>query len=221
MITQTSPNRPSRLSDARPGDQLVRVSGRRHARQVATVKKVWKNGVIEIENDGSTYSPSGYRRGERSTWSSSPYLRPFNADETPETIAADTDAAHEAAEAESQRRAEESANRKAEALTRNAENISRMITVPTPTWGEVLNILDYIDREGQRKTAVFYVREDKDLDWKTGGYKTVLSARVAGAGYERRYGNDDQIEQRYEGFSSWSTITGDNMADVVAQIVDR
>ena len=218
----TTPNRPASLSNVQPGDQIVRQYG--SGRKPVIVKKVWKNGIVEIEGDIAKYNPDGHERGEGYRGS---YIRPFKTDETPESIAAD-----EAAESDKRKQDKAAADkarqdRLAAAVERNAENIANMVTVHTPTWNETLNVLDYVDRQGERKTAVFIVTTKTEIDWSCWEERRTyqaLEARVAGAGYERMYDMDSEgntvAGQKYSGFSSWSSITGRTMDEIIAQICD-
>jgi len=69
--------------------QKVVVEYNGKARRVATIRKVWKNGVVELEGAGyhdTLYNPDGTQRGR---WTTGNYrIRPLRDNETPEGVEA-------------------------------------------------------------------------------------------------------------------------------------
>ena len=195
--------------------QTVVVTSRGHGEGwLATVVKVWKNGVFELEGSdpfysfrGVTFSPDGRSRGTDSF--SRKYVRPLEDGETVESILFAKDDAAAKAKADKEQKEQERRVAVAQWWEESGKDMWDNRQQLGEFMGEQVAVIRYEDRE-QRMPMVI-VRKRKS--WND---KEELEAIVGGlSGHSWQ---TDEVEKTSVSTYSQSTVTGKTLEEVLYNV---
>lgn len=205
------------------GQTVVFISGYRHqAITPVRIKKVWKNGVVEIEgrdpaergHRGRTFNKDGYERGKPGWHTAS--IRPLEDGETAESILANQAATIEQRQQEQDKAEQEKQTAidawwkdEGERFWNNALELNTRLDLPNSA---VAYFMQW-ERSGERRAAVVVVHLQKNK-WTN---KPVVTINSGGL-HSNKYETDDGFRISLSGYTT-SNIEAPTLAEALYHLV--